>query len=85
MACRTGCTTRDHESYSECLRAGLPRIAYCNSATGLDYTRQKTLDKDLAFYKEARSQGVQPAGTARPQVENALRISEKTGTAYNAG
>lgn len=83
--CRTGCVTKDHASYSECLRDGAPRIAYCSSATGQDYTAQKRLDKDLAFYKEARAQGVQPASTRRESVENAMRISEKTGSAYDAG
>lgn len=85
MACRTGCVTQNHGSYSECLRDGLPRIAYCSSATGRDYTAQKTLDKDLAFYRDARAQGVQPSGTSRAQVENAMKISDKTGSAFDAG
>ncbi|MGZ4560031.1 MAG: hypothetical protein ACXVGN_00125 [Mycobacteriaceae bacterium] len=85
MACTAGCPTQTCESYGACLRGKALKVAYCNSAGGSDYSAQKRLDKDLAFYKEARAQGVQPAGTARPQVENALRISEKTGTAYDAG
>ena len=32
MACRTGCTTRDHESFSACLRSAGTRVAYANSA-----------------------------------------------------
>lgn len=84
MACRTGCATKDHGSYAECLRAGAPRIAYCNSANGHDYTRQKTLDRDLAAYKDARAQGIQPASTQRESVDRAVRISDAKGTAYQA-
>lgn len=84
--CSSGCPTPgEHQSYGECMRAKSNRIAYCNSAGGWDATAQKTWDKELAAYKDARSQGVQPAGTKRSQVENALRISETTGTAYQAG
>ena len=84
MACRTGCVTKDHNSYAECLRAGAPRIAYCNSANGHDFTKQKRLDADLSAYRDARSQGIQPSGTSRPQVEAAVAISDKAGRAYDA-
>lgn len=85
MACRTGCKTRDHESYGACLRAGALRVAYCNSASGRDATAQRQWDRDLALYKDARAQGIQPSSTKRDSVERALRISDKTGKAYDAG
>ena len=39
----------------------------------------------LKFYKDARNQGIQPAGTQRLQVEAAYEASEKLGKAYDAG
>ena len=84
IACRTGCVTKDHTSYAECLRAGAPRIAYCNSANGHDFTKQKRLDADLSAYRDARSQGIQPSSTQRDSVDRAIAISDKSGSAYQA-
>lgn len=47
-------------------------------------TTQKKWDKELAFYKEARAQGVQPEGTSRKAVEKALDASATLNAAYNA-
>jgi hypothetical protein len=47
-------------------------------------TTQKKWDKELAFYKEARAQGVQPAGTSRDSVQKALEASEVINKPYNA-
>ena len=82
--CSTGCPTQDHASYGECMRSKGSRVAYCNSATGQDYTAQKRHDNELARYKEARAEGIQPAGTKLTQIENAKRISDATGTAFQA-
>lgn len=82
MACTTGCATQDCESYAACLRGKSTKVAYCNSASGQDFTAQKQWDKDLDAYKDARAQGIQPAGTTRHHVDNAVRISENTGTAF---
>lgn len=80
--CSSSCLTRDHESFGECLRGKSLRVGYCQSASGQDYTQQKKFDADLAFYKSAREQGIQPASTDRTAVERAFRISEKHGKAY---
>lgn len=82
--CTTGCPTQNHESYGECLRAKKPKVAYCNSAGGHDYTAQKKWDRDLAAYKDARAQGIQPASTRRNAVDAAVQASESTGTAFQA-
>ena len=85
MSCATSCPTKDHATFGECLRSQKQMIGYANSANGMDLTQQKRWDKDLDFYKNARAQGVQPAGTKRVQVERALEISNATGKAYDAG
>ena len=48
-------------------------------------TTQKKWDKELAFYKEARAQGVQPEGTSRTQVQKALEASEVLNKPYDGG
>lgn len=82
--CTTGCATQDHDSYAQCLQAKRVKVAYCNSASGQDYTAQKRWDRDLAAYQDARSQGIQPSGTSRQQVENAVALSNEVGKAWDA-
>jgi len=50
----------------------------------MDYTAQKKWDADLAYYKDARAQGIQPSGTSRAQTMTALHLSDKAGEAYQA-
>lgn len=83
MACRTGCVTRDHESYSACLRAGLPRIAYANSAMGRDLSTQKRWDANLDSYRAARAEGLQPATTKQRDIDAAKRVADVAGHAVN--
>lgn len=45
----------------------------------------KKWDKELQAYRDARAQGIQPAGTSMKQVRDAVEISNKTGKAYQAG
>lgn len=85
MACTTGCPTQDCDSYAACLKGKALRVAYCNSAGGMDYTAQKRWDKELSSYKDARAEGLQPSGTKLSQVESARRIADATGTAFKAG
>lgn len=84
MACRTGCITKDHESYAACLRDAAPRVAYCNSAGGWDYTRQKTWDRELDAYRAAKAEGIQPETTRMADITKARAISDKTGKAFQA-
>lgn len=66
------------------MRGANIRIAYCNSASGRDYTSAKKFDAGLDAYKAARDQGIQPRNTQRSAVTEALKISDKTGTAFRA-
>lgn len=81
--CRTGCRTRDHLSWGECARAASLKIGYCGQGGG-DKTSQQKWDSELNHYYGALAQGVEPEGTTRAKVDEALKISEKTGVAYNA-
>jgi hypothetical protein len=44
----------------------------------------KKWNKELNMYREARRQGIQPAGTTEKAVRDALEKSDKAGKAYNA-
>lgn len=78
--CRSGCKTRDHASYSECLRAANTRVAYCGKGGG-DASAQKKWDNDIKHYFNAVNQGIQPEGTKRHQVDKAIKQANETGKA----
>jgi hypothetical protein len=46
---------------------------------------QKAWDKELAAYKSATAQGIQPASTKMKDIKKAVDISNKYGKAYDAG
>lgn len=77
--CGAGCGT-----FGECVRRKGLRIGFCRSAAGYDKTAEKAWHRELDFYKSARKQGVQPAGTKTAQIRHALDVSDRTGTAYDA-
>ena len=84
MSCSSGCPTQDHESYGECLRAKATRVAYSSSATGWDLTRQKKWDAELQAYRDARAEGIQPAGTSMRKIDEAKKISDHIGRPFDA-
>lgn len=79
MACRTGCKTKDHESYAACMRDAGVRVAYCGQGGG-DATTQKKWDKEIDSYFDAVKQGIQPSGSRKHQIEKAVKIANETGT-----
>jgi hypothetical protein len=81
--CSTSCRTGGHATWGDCVRAKGLRVAYCQSAAGRDYSRQKAWDRELAGYRDARAQGIQPDGTTTAKIRQALDYSDKTGTAYD--
>ncbi len=44
----------------------------------------KAFNKELDAYKEARAQGIQPAGTSMKKIQEAVKASETLGRPYNA-
>lgn len=80
--CSTGCPTKDHESWGECIKAKNAGIAYAASARGSDFSASKRWDAELNAYREARSQGIQPDGTTMGKIRQALDMSDKAGAAY---
>lgn len=81
--CASSCATHSHRTFGECVRAQNQKVAYCGIG-GLDRDKQRQWDSDLAAYKSARLQGVQPASTQREAVDRAMKLSESTGQAWQA-
>ena len=48
-------------------------------------TTQKKWDKELQLYRDAKAQGVQPAGTSTKAIRQALTASEVLNKPYDAG
>ena len=44
----------------------------------------KKWDKELSDYRDARKQGIQPAGTSQKQIQEAVEASQNMGKAFNA-
>lgn len=44
----------------------------------------KKWDKELNAYKEARAQGIQPAGTSMKAIQDSIQASETLGKPYDA-
>jgi hypothetical protein len=76
--CRTGCRTRHHNSYGECLRDANPRVTFAA-------TPNNSWDRDIEKYRAVRQEGIQPDTTNPRDVEVAKAFSDKTGVAYDAG
>ena len=49
-----------------------------------DSMSQKKWDAELSAYRDARSQGIQPAGTTMKAINAANEASDRMGQAYNA-
>ena len=82
--CRTGCHTKDHESWIECLRASNLQINTGDAGRAEAPMTAKKWDAELQAYRDARSEGIQPAGTTMKAITEAKKASDKLGAAYNA-
>lgn len=86
VACTSGCPTPGaHASWGECARAKGSRVLYANSASGGDYSQQKAWDAELDSYREAKSQGIQPASTRMRDIRLATDLSDAAGVAVDMG
>lgn len=82
MNCRSGCKTKNHTSYAQCLQAARVTVtATINSPLQGVWDKTKT---DLAAYEAARRNGIQPGGTSKEKVLQAERASRALGRPYNA-
>lgn len=72
--CSSACLTQDHRTFGECMRSkNLQLSPHVNGEYG---KKQKAWDRDLDHYESAVSQGLQPVGTQRHQVDAAIREAD---------
>lgn len=86
--CREGCSTRDHVSYSDCLRNAGIRVAYTNSVNGWDATKEKKWTAENDRYSDMQRAGIDPSGVTHAQMDETMRKHEKAqalGNAVSAG
>lgn len=69
---------RVYNTYGEYLRGKNIRID-----TGVN--GRNAWDSEIEAYKDARRQGIQPAGTKMKQIREAVELSDMAGRAYDAG
>lgn len=76
--CSTACKTKNHKTFGECMRAKNLNLNPNLSDTGAS----KAWDRELEDYRDAKRQGINPHGTTRAKIDEAVRISNETGVAY---
>jgi hypothetical protein len=81
--CRTGCKEKSHETYIECLQASNLQINTGDAGRAENMSAKKW-DGELKAYRDARAEGIQPAGTTMKQIVAAKKASDTLGAAYNA-
>lgn len=84
MACATSCLTQDHDSYGACLRSKNLKTHVETPGTGYSPAAYKRWDKRIDAYKDARANGIQPAGTKQSQIDAAVKASDASGQAFQA-
>jgi hypothetical protein len=78
-----------HSSHNDfvdgCFACKVSTLEFSTGDAGrADSMSQKKWDRELSSYRDARSQGIQPAGTSTAQIQAAHDASDKIGKAYNA-
>lgn len=80
--CSSGCLTKNHYTFGECLNAkSVGAIGYKISKGRDDLNRS---DRELSAFRDAVNQGVMPDGTTKQKVEDAMILSNEAGAAYGA-
>lgn len=82
LKCRSGCKTKDHYSYGECLQAANVGVYHVAVSKGFDATAQKKWDRELEGFRKATKEGIKPDGTRWKKIDQARRLSDKVGAAY---
>lgn len=80
--CSSGCRTKAHRSYAECLKDKGTTTYLAAPSRGLDGSKQKRWDAELSRYRAARKEGIQPEGTTMAKVVEAQRLSDEKGAAF---
>lgn len=76
---------KDNDAFCECFGCKVKGLQLNTGDAGrADSMPQKKWDRELSAYRDARAQGIQPAGTTMKAVNEAKAASDKLGVAFNA-
>lgn len=82
--CTSSCKTQDHDTYGECLKQNTPMfMGVSPTRSGWDQDQVKKDEKELASYRSAIAQGIEPRSTRTPDIEKAVAMSETAGKAFD--
>lgn len=73
--CSSGCPTKDHESYGECLKSKGAGVKVMDPSAG--YMAAKKWQTEISEYRAARSQGIQPKSSQLGDIRRAVTKSQK--------
>lgn len=76
--CTSGCVTRDHESYGQCLRGKRMSVMGLES-TGNDFTANQLMHRENAAYRDAVKEGLQPSAPTFAAVDKARKAADLAG------
>jgi len=79
------CPGADHDTFGQCCRAKRLHVAYCQSASGRDASKQKQWDKEISMMQDCARQGIVPQNSFEPAIRRALDASDRAGSAFVAG
>jgi hypothetical protein len=79
--CSSGCKTKDHASYGECLRSNTPTTRNSTQSVSGLYQREYINALEISEYKAARAQGIQPRGSKLGQIRYAVEASKRADAA----
>jgi len=84
--CKCSWAATPHETYGACLRSKGMHVApsATPSASGIEAGGVRKWDRRLERYRDARKAGITPASTRSKHINQAVRISDRTGTAFDA-
>ena len=77
--CTTGCRTKDHETYGQCLSSNKPGVTGANVTRGVNVG--KKWETELKEYRAAKSQGIQPRSTQLKDIRSAVSRSNQLDSA----
>lgn len=71
--CSSGCRTKNHSSYGECLRSNTPAVQL--PQVGAEYMARKKWDAEIREYRSAQAQGIQPKSSKLKDIRSAVNRS----------
>jgi len=77
--CTSGCKTKDHATYAECLQSKAPVSRNSTQTVDSMYARHYENQAIITEYKAAKAQGLQPPTSQLADIRATVAAAEKKG------